>query len=97
MKLIGCLKWALNIKYAYKVLHEINTLDKTKIFDLQIRSIAHSIRPDRQTLLFSATFKHRIEKLARDILSDPVKVVQGDVGEANTDVQQVCINLILYQ
>lgn len=56
---------------------------------LQVRSIANQVRPDRQTLLFSATFKRRIEKLARDILSDPVRVVQGDVGEANKDVTQV--------
>lgn len=56
---------------------------------VQVRSIANQIRPDRQTLLFSATFKRRIEKLARDILCDPVRVVQGDVGEANQDITQV--------
>lgn len=49
----------------------------------QVRSICNHIRPDRQTLLFSATFKKRIEKLARDVLTDPVKIVQGDLGEAN--------------
>lgn len=38
--------------------------------------------------MFSATFKKRIEKLAREILTDPVKIVQGDVGEANEDVTQ---------
>lgn len=38
--------------------------------------------------MFSATFKKRIEKLARDVLTDPVKIVHGDVGEANTDVTQ---------
>lgn len=32
-------------------------------------------------LLFSATFRKKIEKLARDILIDPIRVVQGDVGE----------------
>lgn len=47
------------------------------------------MRPGRQTLLFSATFKKRIEKLAREILTDPVKIVQGDVGEANEDVTQI--------
>lgn len=47
------------------------------------------MRPDRQTLLFSATFKKRIEKLAREILTDPIKIVQGDVGEANEDVTQI--------
>lgn len=49
------------------------------------------MRPDRQTLLFSATFKKKIEKLARDILTDPIRIVQGDVGEANTDVAQIML------
>ncbi|KAL7300748.1 hypothetical protein TKK_0006725 [Trichogramma kaykai] len=57
-------------------------------FEPQVRSICNHVRPDRQTLLFSATFKRRIEKLARDILTDPIRIVQGDVGEANTDVTQ---------
>jgi ATP-dependent RNA helicase DDX42 len=39
-------------------------------------------------MLFSATFKKRIEKLARDVLSDPVRIIQGDVGEANQDITQ---------
>lgn len=38
--------------------------------------------------MFSATFKKRIEKLARDVLTDPVKIVQGDLGEANEDITQ---------
>ena len=33
-------------------------------------------------MLFSATFRKRVEKLAQDILLDPVKVVQGEAGEA---------------
>ncbi|XP_067935351.1 ATP-dependent RNA helicase DDX42-like [Watersipora subatra] len=57
-------------------------------FEAQVRSIANHVRPDRQTLLFSATFKRKVERLARDILSDPIRVVQGDVGEANEDVTQ---------
>lgn len=58
-------------------------------FEPQVRSIANHVRPDRQTLLFSATFRKRIEKLARDILADPIRVVQGEVGEANEDVTQI--------
>lgn len=54
----------------------------------QVRSICNHVRPDRQTLLFSATFKKKVEKLARDVLTDPIRIVQGDVGEANTDVTQ---------
>jgi len=46
------------------------------------------VNPLRQTLLFSATFKKRIEKLARDILTDPIRIVQGDIGEANQDITQ---------
>ena len=49
-------------------------------FEPQVRSICDHVRPDRQCQLYSATFKKRIEKLARDTLTDPVKVVQGEVG-----------------
>ncbi|KAL1137792.1 hypothetical protein AAG570_009488 [Ranatra chinensis] len=63
-------------------------------FEPQVRSICDHVRPDRQTLLFSATFKKRIEKLARDVLSDPVRIVQGDAGEANEDVTQVMLVLL---
>lgn len=63
-------------------------------FEYQVRSIASHVRPDRQTLLFSATFRKKIERLARDILVDPIRVVQGDIGEANEDVTQVVEMLI---
>ncbi|EEC04596.1 ATP-dependent RNA helicase, putative, partial [Ixodes scapularis] len=60
-------------------------------FEPQVRSICDHVRPDRQTLMFSATFKRKVERLARDVLTDPVKVVQGDVGEANEDVTQIVL------
>lgn len=60
-------------------------------FEPQVRSICNHVRPDRQTLLFSATFKKKIEKLARDVLTDPVRIIHGDLGEANEDVTQHCI------
>ncbi|CAL8096293.1 unnamed protein product [Calicophoron daubneyi] len=58
-------------------------------FEPQVRSIANHVRPDRQTLLFSATFKRRLEGLARDILTDPVRIVEGHLGEANEDITQI--------
>ncbi|CAI0422660.1 unnamed protein product [Linum tenue] len=58
-------------------------------FEPQIRSIVGQIRPDRQTLLFSATMPYKVEKLAREILSDPVRVTVGEVGMANEDITQV--------
>ncbi|XP_068149758.1 LOW QUALITY PROTEIN: ATP-dependent RNA helicase DDX42 [Drosophila tropicalis] len=57
-------------------------------FEPQVRSICQHVRPDRQTLFFSATFKRRIERLARDVLTDPIRIVQGELNEANQDVTQ---------
>lgn len=45
-------------------------------FETQVRSICNHVRPDRQTLLFSATFRKKVEQLARIALSDPIRVVQ---------------------
>ncbi|KAF8975786.1 hypothetical protein BGZ46_008853 [Entomortierella lignicola] len=64
-----------------------------RVFDLgfepQVRSICDNIRPDRQTLLFSATFQKRVEKLAREVMTDPVRISIGNVGQINSDVTQV--------
>jgi len=58
-------------------------------FEPQVRSICNHVRPDRQCALYSATFKKRIERLARDVLTDPIKIVQGDVGVANENITQI--------
>ncbi|CAN6469038.1 unnamed protein product [Victoria cruziana] len=58
-------------------------------FEPQIRSIVGQIRPDRQTLLFSATMPRKVERLAREILTDPIRVTVGEVGMANEDITQV--------
>lgn len=57
----------------------------------QVKSICDHVRPDRQTLMFSATFKKKVEKLARVALTDPIRVVQGELGEANEDVTQIVL------
>ncbi|KAI8800153.1 ATP-dependent RNA helicase DDX42-like protein [Cladochytrium replicatum] len=57
-------------------------------FEPQVRSICGNVRPDRQTLLFSATFQKRVERLARDVLEDPVRIAVGTVGAVNTDITQ---------
>eukprot|EP01134_Creolimax_fragrantissima_P004084 CFRG4084T1 len=62
-------------------------------FELQVKSIIEYTRPDRQTLMFSATFKRKIEDLARKALTDPVRIVVGETGEANTDITQSVIVL----
>lgn len=58
-------------------------------FEYQVRSIVNQIRPDRQTLLFSATFHKRVEAMARDILTKPVRIVVGVRGGASESVKQV--------
>lgn len=59
-------------------------------FEYQIRSICNQIRPDRQGLLFSATFPAKIEKLAADVLNQEyVKIVAGDgPGQVNQNIKQ---------
>lgn len=58
------------------------------MYTLQVMSVCNHVRPDRQTLLFSATFRKKIEKLAKDALKDPVRISQGITGQASEDVTQ---------
>ena len=57
-------------------------------FENQIRQIIQQIRPDRQMLMFSATMPPRIEKLAREILNNPVRIVVGSLGQAANEIDQ---------
>jgi len=58
-------------------------------FEPQVRSVIGQIRPDRQTLLFSATFKPMVERLASSALQNPVRIVVGSVGAVNENVKQI--------
>ena len=62
-------------------------------FEYQIRSILQNIRPARQTLMFSATMKRKIEMFAREVLTDPIRIVVGSIGQANVDVHQSIVIL----
>lgn len=57
-------------------------------FEPQIKMIIQNIRPDRQTVLFSATFPKQIEKLAKSILKYPLEIVIGERSTANKDITQ---------
>ena len=54
-----------------------------------MRALLGQVRPHRQSLLFSATFPPTLERLARDTLSEPVRVAIGAAGDANEDVTQI--------
>lgn len=55
----------------------------------QVRCILGQVRPDRQTLLFSATMPRKVENLVTDALTGPVRITVGDVGVANEDIKQI--------
>jgi len=63
-------------------------------FEPQIREIIPQIRPDRQTLMWSATWPVEIRKLAREFLDEYVQVNVGSLElSANhniTQIVQVC-------
>ncbi|RLN68947.1 hypothetical protein BBJ28_00010296 [Nothophytophthora sp. Chile5] len=57
-------------------------------FEPQITKIMLNIRPDRQTLLFSATFPRSVETLARKVLRKPVEITVGTRSTASGDITQ---------
>ena len=60
-------------------------------FEPQVMKIIGNIRPDRQTVLFSATFPRQMEALARKILTKPVEVQVGGRSVVCKDVEQSVI------
>lgn len=59
-------------------------------FEPQIRKIVEQIRPDRQTLMWSATWPREVQSLAKEFLKDPVQINIGSLQlAANHNVTQV--------
>ncbi|ORZ39797.1 P-loop containing nucleoside triphosphate hydrolase protein [Catenaria anguillulae PL171] len=78
-------------RVSYLVIDEADRmLEEGKGFEAQVRSVCRNVRPDRQTMLFSATVAGRVEALAREVTSEAVKVVVGGAGDrVSEDVDQV--------
>ena len=57
-------------------------------FEPQVMKIVNNTRPDRQTVLFSATFPRQMEALARKILTKPIEVQVGGRSIVCKDVHQ---------
>ncbi|XP_013780707.1 probable ATP-dependent RNA helicase DDX46 isoform X2 [Limulus polyphemus] len=57
-------------------------------FEPQVMRIIDSTRPDRQTVMFSATFPRQMEALARRVLTKPVEVQVGGRSVVCKDVEQ---------
>ncbi|KAL3274895.1 hypothetical protein HHI36_019677 [Cryptolaemus montrouzieri] len=59
-------------------------------FEPQIRKILGQIRPDRQTLMWSATWPKEVKKLAQDFLNDYVQINIGSLQlSANHNILQI--------
>lgn len=56
--------------------------------------IVDNVRPDRQTVMFSATFPRAMEALARRILNKPIEVQVGGRSVVCSDVEQHVVSPI---
>jgi ATP-dependent RNA helicase DDX42 len=83
----GVLRCASAVVVIVKVLDEADRMLDMG-FEKQVRSILNTVRPDRQTLLFSATFRKRVEGLAKDAVRNPVRITVGHVGQSNENISQ---------
>jgi superfamily II DNA/RNA helicase len=72
-------------------------------FEPQIREVMQSLRPDHQTMLFSATMPEEIEAMVDDYLKNPVRVKVGNIRptanvsqhlDKTTDAQKVRVEAI---
>eukprot|EP00656_Telonema_subtile_P050936 TRINITY_DN6726_c0_g2_i1.p1 TRINITY_DN6726_c0_g2~~TRINITY_DN6726_c0_g2_i1.p1 ORF type:complete len:1103 (-),score=340.09 TRINITY_DN6726_c0_g2_i1:159-3467(-) len=57
-------------------------------FEPQVQKIIRNIRPDHQTVMFSATFPKVVEKHAKAILENPVQIVCGGVSVVSNTIEQ---------
>ena len=70
-------------------------------FEPQLRSIISQIRPDRQVLMWSATWPKEVEGIARDYLGEYYQVTVGSLeltGNKNvTQIITVCDDMEKYK
>ncbi|KAA0176988.1 hypothetical protein FNF27_01318 [Cafeteria roenbergensis] len=57
-------------------------------FEPQVRAIAARIRPDRQTVMFSATFPKHIQEVARTMVKNPVEIQVGGRNVVSDTIDQ---------
>lgn len=59
-------------------------------FEPQVMKIVNNVRPDRQTVLFSATFPKQMESLARKVLKNqPVEITVGGRSVVAEEIEQI--------
>jgi len=59
-------------------------------FEPQVMKIVNNVRPDRQTVLFSATFPKQMESLARKVLKNkPLEITVGGRSVVADEIEQI--------
>ncbi|KAF7731523.1 pre-mRNA processing RNA-helicase [Apophysomyces ossiformis] len=58
-------------------------------FEPQVMKIVNNVQPNRQTVLFSATFPRQMEALARKVLKKPLEITVGGRSVVCSDVEQI--------
>ncbi|KAI9056555.1 P-loop containing nucleoside triphosphate hydrolase protein [Trametes sanguinea] len=58
-------------------------------FEPQVMKIVNNIRPDKQTVLFSATFPKQMDSLARKILRKPLEITVGGRSVVAPEIEQI--------
>lgn len=58
-------------------------------FEPQVMKIINNTRPDRQTVLFSATFPKQMDSLARKILRKPLEITVGGRSVVAAEIEQI--------
>ncbi|KAJ9627922.1 pre-mRNA processing RNA-helicase [Taxawa tesnikishii (nom. ined.)] len=58
-------------------------------FEPQVVKLLSNVRPDRQTVLFSATFPRNMEALARKALTKPVEIIVGGRSVVAPEITQI--------
>ncbi|KAJ3937298.1 MAG: P-loop containing nucleoside triphosphate hydrolase protein [Lentinula lateritia] len=58
-------------------------------FEPQVMKIINNVRPDRQTVLFSATFPKQMDSLARKILRKPLEITVGGRSVVAAEIEQI--------
>jgi ATP-dependent RNA helicase DDX46/PRP5 len=62
--------------------------DRLRSFTLQVMKIINNVRPDRQVVLFSATFPKQMDGLARKVLVKPLEVTVGGRSVVAKEIEQ---------
>lgn len=65
-------------------------------FEPQVLTILGHIRPERQTVMFSATFPRKMEALARKVLNNPIEIEVGGKSIVCQDVSQHAVSISIY-